>query len=92
MMADELLPKRKPDKTQRLVVINSIYHVKYSVRNNLDKLKRIQQFMIEDELLPKFISGKYQRLVIISGIYHVKYSIRNSLDKLKRIQQFIFTA
>ena len=45
MMGDELLPKRIPDKNQRLVVINSICHVKYSIRNSLDKLKHIQQFI-----------------------------------------------
>ena len=44
MMGDELLPKRSPDKNQRLVMINGIYHVNYSVRNSLDKLERIQQF------------------------------------------------
>ena len=41
MMADKLLPKRSPDKYQRLVMIKDIYHVKYSVRNSLDKLKHI---------------------------------------------------
>ena len=30
MMGGELLPKRSPDKDQRLVTINGIYHVKYS--------------------------------------------------------------
>ena len=35
MMRDELLPNRSPDKNQRLVMINGIYHVKYSVRNSL---------------------------------------------------------
>ena len=32
------------DKIQRLVAINGIYHVRYSVRNSLDKLERTQQF------------------------------------------------
>ena len=41
MMGDELLLKHSPDKTQRLVMINSIYDLKYSVRNSLDKLKNI---------------------------------------------------
>ena len=41
MMRDELLPKCSLDKYQRLVIISCIYHVKYSVRNSLDKLKRI---------------------------------------------------
>ena len=40
MMGDELLPKRSLDKNQRLVMINGVDHVKYSVRNSLDKLKR----------------------------------------------------
>ena len=42
MMGDELLPKRSPDKNERLVVINDIYHVKYSVRNSLDKHSNFQ--------------------------------------------------
>jgi len=42
MMRDELFPKRSPDKNQRLVMINGIYHVKYNVRNSLDKLERFQ--------------------------------------------------
>ena len=41
MMGDELLPKRSPEKHQRLVMISSFYHVEYSVRNSLDKLERI---------------------------------------------------
>ena len=41
MMGDELLPKRSPNRDQRLVIIHGIYHGKYSVRNSLDKLKRI---------------------------------------------------
>ena len=45
MGGDELLPKRSPDKNQRLFMINGTYHVKYSVRNSLDKLKRFQQFI-----------------------------------------------
>ena len=44
-MGDELLLKRSPDKYKMLVMINGIYHVKYSVRNSLDKLKLIQQFI-----------------------------------------------
>ena len=38
MMGDELLPKRSPDKNQRLVMINDIYHGKYSVINSLYSL------------------------------------------------------
>ena len=41
-MGDEFLPKRGPDKNENLV----IYHVWYSVRNSFDKLKRIQQFIL----------------------------------------------
>ena len=37
--------KRSPDKNHRLVMMNGIYHVKYSVRNSLDKLERSQQFI-----------------------------------------------
>ena len=33
---------QKQDKNQRLVAINGIYHVKYSVGNSLDKLKLFQ--------------------------------------------------
>ena len=33
------------DQYQRLVIISGIYYVRYSVRNSLDKLKHIQQFM-----------------------------------------------
>ena len=38
--------KRSPDKNQRLVLLNDkgIYHVKYSVRNSLDKRKKIQSY------------------------------------------------
>ena len=42
MMGDKILPKRSPNKHQRLVMINSIYHVKYSVRNSLDEHKHFQ--------------------------------------------------
>ena len=42
MMGDKLLLKRNPDKNQRLVMINGIYHVKYSARNSVDKLERYQ--------------------------------------------------
>ena len=45
MYGDELLPKRSHDKNQRLVMINGIYHIKYSARNSLDKLKHTQQFI-----------------------------------------------
>ena len=31
--------KVQPDKNQRLLIISDIYHVKYSVRNSLDRLK-----------------------------------------------------
>ena len=34
MLGDELIPKRSPDKYQRLIMIKDIYHVKYSVRNS----------------------------------------------------------
>ena len=40
-MGDQFLLKHSPDKHQRIVMIIGIYHVKYSVRNSLDKLKRI---------------------------------------------------
>ena len=43
MMAGEFLPKSSPKKYQRLVMINTTYHIKYSVRNSLDKPKHIQQ-------------------------------------------------
>ena len=33
---------------QRIVIINSIYHVKYSVRNSLDQLERIQHLLSDD--------------------------------------------
>ena len=33
------------DQYQRLVIISSIYHVKYSVRNSLDKLEGTQLFI-----------------------------------------------
>ena len=33
------------DQYQRLDIISVIYHVKYSVTNSLDKLKRIHQFI-----------------------------------------------
>ena len=73
MMGDD---DGSPDKNQRLVLINDkgIYHVKYSVRNSLDKLKRIAPIN--------------KRLLIISSIYHVKYSVRNSLDKRKQFQSY----
>ena len=48
-MGDEFLPKHSPDKNQRLVVINSIYYVKYNVRNSLDKVK-----CFYDILKPKY--------------------------------------
>ena len=41
MMGYELLSKHSPDKNPKLVVINGVYRVKYSVRNSLDKLKGI---------------------------------------------------
>ena len=41
MKGEELLPRRSPIKIKRLVLINSIYHVKYSVRNSLDKNQRL---------------------------------------------------
>ena len=56
-------------------MINDIYHVKYSVRSSLDKLKHSPD--------------KYQRLFMINDIYHVKYSARNSLDKRKHFQSSI---
>ena len=40
MMGDELIPKRGPNTTQKLVTINDLYDVKYSIRNSLDKLER----------------------------------------------------
>ena len=40
-------PKRSPDKHQRFVMINGIYHVKYNVRNSLDKLERIASVNIK---------------------------------------------
>ena len=42
MKGDKLLPKRSPDKNQRLVIIRDIYHVKYRVRNSLDKLEQFK--------------------------------------------------
>ena len=42
MMGDELLPKRNPGKYQRIVTISGINHVKYSVKNSLDKPEPIQ--------------------------------------------------
>ena len=41
-MRDKVLPKGSPTKNQMLVIINGIDHVKYSVRNSLDQIKRIQ--------------------------------------------------
>ena len=41
-MEDELLPKRSPKNIQKLVKKNGIYHVKYSVRDSFDKLKRFE--------------------------------------------------
>ena len=38
VMGDELLPKSSPVKNQRLIMINGIYHAKYSVRNSLHSL------------------------------------------------------
>ena len=38
-MGDELLPKHSPDKNQRLITINDIYHIQNNFRNSLDKLK-----------------------------------------------------
>ena len=38
MMADQFLPKRSPDKYQRLVAIRGIYHVQYCVTNSLQSL------------------------------------------------------
>ena len=66
MMGVELLSKPSPDKNQRRVMINGIYHVKYSVRNSLDKC-----LMMGDELLPKRSPDKYQRFVKIKRIYCV---------------------
>ena len=39
-----LLPKRSPDKSQRLVMMNDerIYHVKYSGRNSFVKRKQFE--------------------------------------------------
>ena len=47
MIGDEFLPKRSPDKYQRLVMVNykGIYQVEYSVRNSLDKLKHFNNKM-----------------------------------------------
>ena len=45
MMGDELFLKRSPDKNQRLVIINGIYHVRFSARNSLDEPEGIQQFI-----------------------------------------------
>ena len=45
MIGDELLLEHSPGKYQRLVMINSIYHVYYSVRNSLDKLEGTHQFI-----------------------------------------------
>ena len=36
-----------PDKHQRFAMINDIYHVKYRVRNSLDKLERIAPINIK---------------------------------------------
>ena len=74
-MGDEHLPKRSPDKNPKLVMINSIYNVKYSVRNSLDNLKDIHCLMMGNELLPKRSPDINLRLVMINGIYHVKYRI-----------------
>ena len=35
MMGDELLPKRSPDKNQRLILINSVYRVENNASNKL---------------------------------------------------------
>ena len=45
-MEDKHVLKRSPDKYQRLGIISWIYPVKYSVRNSLDKLKRIHSFFL----------------------------------------------
>ena len=44
-MRDELLLKNSPGKHQRLVMINGMYHIKYNVRDILDKLERLQSFI-----------------------------------------------
>ena len=39
--------RASPYKNPKLVMKNGIYHVKYSVRNSLDKLKRIASIKIK---------------------------------------------
>ena len=68
-------------------MISSIYHVKYSVTNNLDKLIHIHCLVIGGDLLPKRSSSKYQRLIMIYEIYHATYSVTNNLDKLIHIHR-----
>ena len=44
VLGDEILPKRSPNGNQRLVMINGICHVLYSVRNSLDQLEHFQWY------------------------------------------------
>ena len=52
MMGGELLPKRSPDKNQRLFMINGIYYFKYPVRNSLPFIKCDDQL---DSMFVNFI-------------------------------------
>ncbi len=50
-------------------MISGDYHVKYCVRNSLDKFKCIYVALLYN----------YQRLAMITGDYHVKYCVLKAL-------------
>ena len=85
-MGDELLPKRSPDKHLRLVLINDIYHVKYSVRNSLGKrFQSYYKIMTVSGLLSVLIFGVFRLFQILLGfisLQNVPYSQRPSKDSL----------
>ena len=63
MMGDELLPKRSPDKNQRLVMINDkgLYHVKYKEENS-ERRKKIAKIVGEMEVKCDWMLSCTQRL------------------------------
>ena len=86
MMGDELPPKRSPDKNQRLFMINSIYHVKYSARNSLDRPKHFQSFAINFNLRPtRFASLESRRIHILEIIMYCGCILQRRWIELKPI-------
>ena len=82
-MGDELLPKRSPGKIQRLFMINSTYHVKYSVRNSLDK--HVQSCLMSFAVTWFVFDGNFCRILslIALGTYGILCPYTNSYIQLE---------